>query len=95
MLLSLAKEMDEKRAVAYSPHSTVNKDDRQLYGNGITLGSTSSQTTTPGTEIQQSISTTDGLWSQNLIDDKEEQYDFVPHFQRVSIGGEHNSGVIT
>lgn len=86
--------MDEKRAATFSPHSTVTKDDRQLYGNSTTSGSAPSQTTAPGIEVQQLLSATDGPWSQNPMEDKEEQYDFVPHFQRVSIGGEHDSGVI-
>lgn len=92
--LSLAKEMDEKRAAAmtFPPQST--KDDQHLYGNSTNLGSVSSSTILPGTETQQPTSFIDGQWSQTQLGDKEEQYDFVPHFQRVSIGGEHSSGVI-
>lgn len=87
---SLAKEMDEKRAAALGyPPSSVSKDDRQLYGDGATVSSLSS--TTEGIETQQSSST---QWQQTQSEDNEGQYDFVPHFQRVSIGGEHNSGVI-
>lgn len=90
---SLAKEMDEKRAAAAAlgyPQSTVNKDDRQLYGDGITISAPSS--TTAGIE-KQLPSSTSGQWPQNLTEDNEGQYDFVPHFQRVSIGGEDNNGV--
>lgn len=83
---SLAKEMDEKRAAALGyPQSNVSKDDQQLYGDGVTVSALSS--TTGGIE-------TSTQWQQNQSEDNEGQYDFVPHFQRVSIGGEHNSGVI-
>ncbi|XP_026820419.1 AMP deaminase 2 isoform X2 [Rhopalosiphum maidis] len=90
---SLAKEMDEKRAAAAAlgyPQSTMNKDDRQLYGDGITVSAPSS--TTAGIE-KQLPSSAGGQWPQNLTEDNEGQYDFVPHFQRVSIGGEDNNGV--
>lgn len=93
-LYSLAKEMDEKRAAAAAlgyPQSTMNKDDRQLYGDGVSISVQSS--TTAGSE-KQLPSTTDAQWQQNLSEDNEGQYDFVPHFQRVSIGGEDNNGVI-
>lgn len=86
--------MDEKRATAAAlgyPQSTVNKDDRQLYGDGASVLAQSS--TTVGIETQQSSSSS-GPWQQNASEDNEGQYDFVPHFQRVSIGGEDNSGVI-
>lgn len=93
---SLAKEMDEKRAAAAAqghPNSTVNlKDDRQLYGDG-NEGLTPSSTTT-GVESHQPSSSSGGSWQQHPSEDNEGQYDFVPHFQRVSIGGEQNSGVI-
>ncbi|XP_060857396.1 LOW QUALITY PROTEIN: AMP deaminase 2 [Metopolophium dirhodum] len=90
---SLAKEMDEKRAAAAAlgyPQSTLNKDDRQLYGDGVSISAQSS--TTAGIE-KQLPSTTGAQWQQNLSEDNEGQYDFVPHFQRVSIGGEDNNGV--
>ncbi|XP_001951813.1 AMP deaminase 2 isoform X5 [Acyrthosiphon pisum] len=90
---SLAKEMDEKRAAAAAlgyPQSTMNKDDRQLYGDGVSISAQSS--TTAGIE-KQLPSTTGAQWQQNLSEDNEGQYDFVPHFQRVSIGGEDNNGV--
>uniref|UniRef100_A0A2H8TGI5 AMP deaminase n=1 Tax=Melanaphis sacchari TaxID=742174 RepID=A0A2H8TGI5_9HEMI len=90
---SLAKEMDEKRAAAAAlgyPQSTVNKDDRKLYGDGITISAPSS--TTAGIEKHLPPSA-GGQWQQNLTEDNEGQYDFVPHFQRVSIGGEDNNGV--
>ncbi|CAH1731602.1 unnamed protein product [Aphis gossypii] len=90
---SLAKEMDEKRAAAAAlgyPQSTMNKDDRQLYGDGISISAPSS--TTAGIE-KQIPSSAGGQWQQNLTENNEGQYDFVPHFQRVSIGGEDNNGV--
>lgn len=86
--------MDEKRATAAAlgyPQSTVNKDDRQLYGDGASVLAQSS--ITAGIETQQSTSSS-GPRQQNALEDSEGQYDFVPHFQRVSIGGEDNSGVI-
>lgn len=90
---SLAKEMDEKRAAAAAlgyPQSTMNKDDRQLYGDGISISAPLS--TTAGIE-KQIPSSAGGQWQQNLTENNEGQYDFVPHFQRVSIGGEDNNGV--
>jgi AMP deaminase len=90
---SLAKEMDEKRAAAAAlgyPQSTMNKDDRQLYGDGVSISAQS--LTTAGIE-KQLPSTAGAQWQQNLSEDNEGQYDFVPHFQRVSIGGEDNNGV--
>ncbi|XP_015363803.1 PREDICTED: AMP deaminase 2 isoform X2 [Diuraphis noxia] len=90
---SLAKEMDEKRAAAAAlgyPQSTMNKDDRQLYGDGVTISAPSS--TIAGIDKQLS-SSAGAQWQQNLTEDNEGQYDFVPHFQRVSIGGEDNNGV--
>jgi len=86
--------MDEKRAAAAAlgyPQSTLNKDDRQLYGDSVSISAQSS--TTAGIE-KQLPSTTGAQWQQNLSEDNEGQYDFVPHFQRVSIGGEDNNGVI-
>jgi len=86
--------MDEKRAAAAAlgyPQSTMNKDDRQLYGDGVSISAQSS--TTAGIE-KQLPSTAGAQWQQNLSEDNEGQYDFVPHFQRVSIGGEDNNGVI-
>jgi len=94
LLFSLAKEMDEKRAAAAAlgyPQSTMNKDDRQLYGDGISISAPLS--TTAGIE-KQIPSSAGGQWQQNLTENNEGQYDFVPHFQRVSIGGEDNNGVI-
>ncbi|XP_022172918.1 AMP deaminase 2 isoform X2 [Myzus persicae] len=90
---SLAKEMDEKRAAAAAlgyPQSTMNKDDRQLYGDGVSISAPSS--TSAGIE-KQLPSSAGAQWQQNLSEDNEGQYDFVPHFQRVSIGGEDNNGV--
>lgn len=90
---SLAKEMDEKRAAAAAlgyPQSSMNKDDRQLYGDGVTTSAPSS--TAEGID-KQLPSSAGAQWQQNLSEDNEGQYDFVPHFQRVSIGGEDNNGV--
>lgn len=91
---SLAKEMDEKRAAAAAlgyPQSTMNKDDRQLYGDGVSISAPPS--TIAGID-KQIPSSAGAQWQQNLTEDNEGQYDFVPHFQRVSIGGEDNNGVI-
>ncbi|XP_025418247.1 AMP deaminase 2 isoform X3 [Sipha flava] len=88
---SLAKEMDEKRAAAAAlgyPKPTMNKDDRQLYGDSATV--TPSSTAAAGGEPHQLSSDN---WQQNQSEDYEGQYDFVPHFQRVTIGGEDNNGV--
>lgn len=85
--------MDEKRAAAAAlgyPQSSINKDDRQLYGDGVTVSAPSS--TTVG--IEKQVPPAGVQWQQNLSEDNEGQYDFVPHFQRVSIGGEDNNGVI-
>lgn len=88
--------MDEKRAAAAAlgyPQPNVNKDDRQLYGDSSIVAA--SPSTITGNETKQSSSV--GQWQQNqnpLEDNEVGQYDFVPHFQRVSIGGEDNSGVI-
>lgn len=82
--------MDEKRAAAAAlgyPQSTVCKDDKQLYEDCVTA----SAPLPIVTETQPSLS--NGT-QQNISEDNEGQYDFVPHFQRVSIGGEDNSGVI-
>ncbi|VVC27125.1 AMP deaminase,Adenosine/AMP deaminase domain,Metal-dependent hydrolase,Adenosine/AMP deaminase [Cinara cedri] len=89
---SLAKEMDEKRAAALGfPQPT--KDDRHLYGDNATVSSSVSSTVTDEPETAQTPSASGGQWQQNSTEDTEGQYDFVPHFQRVTIGGEHNSGV--
>lgn len=82
--------MDEKRAAAAAlgyPKSTMNKDDRQLYGDSATV--MTSSTASAGAETQSS-----DKWQQIQSEDNEGQYDFVPHFQRVTIGGEDNNGVI-
>lgn len=84
--------MDEKRAAAAAlgyPKPTMNKDDRQLYGDNATV--TASYTDSAGSETHQPSSE---KWQQNQSEDNEGQYDFVPHFQRVTIGGEDNNGVI-
>jgi hypothetical protein len=84
--------MDEKRAAAAAlgyPKPTMNKDDRQLYGDSATV--TPSSTAAAGGEPHQLSSDN---WQQNQSEDYEGQYDFVPHFQRVTIGGEDNNGVI-
>lgn len=95
---SLAKEMDEKRAAAaalgYSQSNVNHMDDRQLYGDSATPG-LASPSTIAGLDTPQSPqSINGGPWQQHPPEDNEGQYDFVPHFQRVSIGGEQNSGVI-
>ncbi|XP_050526519.1 AMP deaminase 2 isoform X2 [Daktulosphaira vitifoliae] len=91
---SLAKELDEKRSATTAVHcqptvSAVSafKDsynNSQLYGD----------------DLQSAIFEPPELsdlddqhpWQQQG-DDNHGQYDFIPHFQRVSISGEHNSGV--
>jgi len=84
--------MDEKRATSaalgYPVQSAVNKDDDQLYGDGASAISSNSSGILP-----QQLPSASGQWQQNTSEDYEGQYDFVPHFQRVSIGGEDNSGV--
>jgi len=90
---SLAKEMDEKRATAaalgYPVQLIVNKDDDQHSGDGASAVSLKSSGILP-----QQQTSAGGQWQQNTSENNEGQYDFVPHFQRVSIGGEDNSGVI-
>lgn len=87
--------MDEKRAAAlgYS-QPNANKDERHLYGDNATVTALAESTATDGLETTQTPSASEGQWQQNSMEDAEGQYDFVPHFQRVTIGGEHNSGVI-
>jgi len=84
--------MDEKRAAAAAlgyPQLTVNKDDRQLYEDCTTASVPPS--TVAGTETEP----LPAVGEQKTPEDNNEgQYDFVPHFQRVSIGGEDNSGVM-
>lgn len=87
---SLAKEMDEKRAAAAAlgyPHSIVCKDDKQLYEDCATASA-------PLPIVTETHPPLPTGTQQNMSEDNEGQYDFVPHFQRVSIGGEDNSGVI-
>lgn len=84
--------MDEKRATAAAlgyPQPAVHKDDRQVYEDCVSASIPPA--TISGDEAQLPQSTSG---QQNLTEDNEGQYDFVPHFQRVSIGGEDNSGVI-
>lgn len=83
--------MDEKRAAAAAlgyPQPTVNKDDRQLYEDCATASVPPSAVA--GTETEP----LPAGGEQITPEDNEGQYDFVPHFQRVSIGGEDNSGVM-
>lgn len=91
--------MDEKRAAALGyPLPNANKDDRHLYGDNAAITPSASASATSiaadGLETAQASSVSGGQWQQNSTEDAEGQYDFVPHFQRVTIGGEHNSGVI-
>ncbi|XP_050437647.1 AMP deaminase 2-like isoform X2 [Adelges cooleyi] len=95
---SLAKEFDEKRAATAAVHgqqptaqpaTSSNVDDSNCCQPVHADGSSSDL---PDSSAAPDFGGQTGHWLQHG-DDSQGQYDFVPHFQRVSISGEHNSGV--
>lgn len=81
----------EKKQPTVFPRST-DKNDGKLYGHNTTDTSQSTSSTV-NTETQQPSIAVDNQRQKDTSETNEGQSDFVPHFQRICIGGEHNSGV--
>lgn len=83
--------MEEKVPTVYQQSS--DKNDGLYYGHNTTNTNQSTSSTVKIEKPEPSVAV-DNHWHKTPLEDNEGQSDFIPHFQRICIGGENNSGVI-